>query len=179
MPSTDIINKLLALATIGGQIFIVAGIIYAIYQRKNKENRLIQFFAHNAIFFSFIILLTAMVGSLVYSGIIGYPPCDLCWYQRIFSYPSVFMLGMAMVRREHKPVDYVIMLSVIGSIISLYHNYISLGGNSFLPCPAGGVSCTKLYVYEFGYISIPMMMLTAFALVIFLLAIQKKFSIAK
>lgn len=177
MPSTDIINKLLALATIGGQIFIVAGAIYAFVQRRKAHDIIIQFFARNAIFFSFIILLTAMVGSLVYSGLIGYAPCDLCWYQRIFSYPSVFMLGMGMVRREHKAVDYVIMLSIIGSIISLYHNYISLGGESFLPCPANGVSCTKLYVYEFGYISIPMMMLTAFALTIFLLIIQKKFTI--
>lgn len=176
---TPLTNQILSILTIGGQIFVAFGILYAIYQRKNKENKLIQFFARNAIFFSFIILLVAMVGSLIYSGVIGYAPCDLCWYQRIFSYPSVFMLGMAMVRREHKAVDYVIMLSIIGGIISIYHNYISLGGTSILPCPAGGVSCTKLYVFEFGYITIPMMMLTAFALVIFLLAIQKKFTLAK
>lgn len=175
----DIINKLLALATIGGQVFIAIGILYAIYQRKNRENVVIQFFVHNAMFFAFVILLTAMVGSLIYSGIIGYTPCDLCWYQRIFSYPSVFLLGMGIIRREHKIIDYVLMLSIVGSIISLYHNYITFGGESILPCPADGVSCTKLYVYEFGYISIPMMMLTAFALTIFFLAIQKKFTMAK
>lgn len=175
----DLINKLLALATIGGQVFIAIGILYCVYQRKNRENPVIQFFVHNAMFFAFVILLTAMVGSLIYSGIIGYAPCDLCWYQRIFSYPSVFLLGMGIIRREHKIIDYVLMLSIVGSIISLYHNYITFGGESILPCPADGVSCTKLYVYEFGYISIPMMMLTAFALTIFLLAIQKKFSTAK
>ena len=179
MPSVDLINKLLAIATIGGQIFIVIGTIYAIIERKKANNAIIQFFARNGMFFSFIILLTAMIGSLVYSGVIGYAPCDLCWYQRIFSYPSVFLLGMGMIRRDQKIINYVLMLSIIGSIISLYHNYISLGGESFLPCPATGVSCTKLYVYEFGYISIPMMMLTAFALTIFLLIIQKKFSTAK
>ena len=176
---TPFLNQIFALLTIGGQIFIVIGIIYAIAQRKNKENTLIQFFVKNAYFFAFIIQFTAMVGSLIYSNIIGYAPCDLCWYQRIFSYPTVVLLGMAIMRREQKIVDYVLALTIIGTMISIYHNYISFGGESLLPCPANGVSCTKLYVYEYGYVTIPMMMLTAFALTIFFLMMHKKFTLTK
>lgn len=170
------LNKTLALLTLGSQIFIAVGIIYAIFQRKNKQNDVIQFFVKNTLTFTFIILLSASLGSLLYSNVIGFEPCYLCWYQRIFTFPSVILLGMAIVKKDEGILDYVLGLSLVGITISLYHNFIYYGGTSFIPCPATGVSCAKLYVYEFGYITIPLMMLTTFALVIFLILLHKKFS---
>lgn len=173
--STALLNQILALLTIGSQVFIVVGIVYALIQRNQKGDFILRFFSSYAMFFAFLVALGATVGSLVYSDVLGYEPCNLCWYQRIFVYPSVILLGMAMIKKERNIIDYVLALSIVGTVISLYHNYISFGGNAVLPCPANGVSCTKLYVLEFGYITIPMMMLTAFALMIFLLVIGKYF----
>lgn len=174
--TTLYLNKILALLTIGSQVFIAVGIVYALLMRKRKDDPIIQFFVKNTITFTFIILLSATLGSLLYSNVVGFEPCYLCWYQRIFTFPSVILLGMAMVKKDKGILDYVLGLTIVGTLISLYHNFISFGGSSFIPCPATGASCTQLYVYEFGYITIPMMMLTAFALVIFLIVLQRKFS---
>ncbi len=62
--------------------------------------------------------------------------------------------------------------SVIGALFAAYHNYMyywNSGLDAF--CQLGGmqVSCVKRYVFEFGYVTIPMMALTAFALIIMLL----------
>ena len=43
----------------------------------------------------------AMAGSLYYSEVAGFPPCEYCWYQRIAMYPLVVILGIAMVRRDY------------------------------------------------------------------------------
>ena len=43
----------------------------------------------------------AMLGSLYYSEVAGFPPCEYCWYQRIAMYPLVVILGIAMVRRDY------------------------------------------------------------------------------
>lgn len=42
-----------------------------------------------------IIALIAMIGSLYASEGLGFYPCELCWYQRIFMYPLVIILGIA------------------------------------------------------------------------------------
>ena len=45
----------------------------------------------NHILLSFIISLTATLGSLFFSEIMQFIPCSMCWYQRIFMYPLVFI----------------------------------------------------------------------------------------
>jgi disulfide bond formation protein DsbB len=77
--------------------------------------------------------LFSWVGSLIYSGVIGYAPCDLCWYQRIFSYPSVFMLGMAMVRRGTR-LSIVIMLHHWRHYIDLSQLHLPGGTSILLSC---------------------------------------------
>ena len=41
----------------------------------------------------------ATLGSLYFSEIMKFEPCVLCWYQRIFMYPFVLWLGIAVVKR--------------------------------------------------------------------------------
>ena len=114
-------------------------------------------------------------GSLFYSEIAGFDPCKLCWFQRIFMYPLAILLGLALIRKDFKFTFYPFALTLIGAIISLYHNTIYYGGISIFPCePFGlGVSCTKVLVMEFGYVTIPLMALTAFLLIILLLNAQR------
>ena len=56
----------------------------------------------------------AMAGSLYYSEVAGFPPCEYCWYQRIAMYPLVVILGIAMVRRDYGIRRYVLPLASIG-----------------------------------------------------------------
>ena len=43
------------------------------------------------VFLAFLISVVATFGSLFFSEIMNFIPCSLCWYQRIFMYPLVFL----------------------------------------------------------------------------------------
>jgi disulfide bond formation protein DsbB len=46
-----------------------------------------------------IVAATAMAGSLFFSQVLGWLPCEMCWYQRIAMYPLVFLLFIGIMRR--------------------------------------------------------------------------------
>jgi len=78
----------------------------------------------------------------------------------VFIYPSFVLFLIAIFRKDRNIFNYVLPLSIISGIIGAYQSYVNLGGNSILPCTAAGSACSKVYVLEFGYITIPMMSLT-------------------
>ncbi|MBX4200688.1 disulfide bond formation protein B [Candidatus Parcubacteria bacterium] len=168
-------NKILALGTIAGQVLVVLGVVYLLFLRK-KQFAVVTFIQKNALMLAFLISLASVLGSLFYSEIVGFPPCDLCWIQRIFMYPLVVVLGFATINKDRRLIKYALASSVIGALVSAYHNYMyywNSGLDAF--CQLGGtqVSCVKRYVFEFGYVTIPLMALTAFALIIMLLIFYK------
>ena len=117
----------------------------------------------------FIASLGALLGSLSYSEIVGFPPCDLCWIQRIFMYPQAILAFIGIVKKEKTIVDYLLPLSILGAIVSLYHSLVHwrLVSGSFLACTSSVTApCAKVYVLEYGYITIPFMAFTAFAYLI-------------
>ncbi len=117
---------------------------------------------------SFLVAFTGTALSLVYSEIIGFVPCYLCWIQRIFLYPQVIILGLALWKKTKDAAIYCSVLSVIGGIIALYNFYgQSFNPNALPECDAlGQVSCAVRYFVEFGYVTIPVMSLTAFLLIL-------------
>jgi disulfide bond formation protein DsbB len=129
-----------------------------------KRSSFLDFVEKHFLIIGFLISLAGCLFSLVYSEIIGFPPCELCWYQRIFLYPQVFIFGLALWEKDKKMIKYAMSLISVGFIISVYQNFIYyFGENSNVPCDASGVSCYKHLISEFGgYISIPMLALTAF-----------------
>lgn len=120
----------------------------------------------NLLFLAFAAALLAMFGSLYFSEIRQYEPCELCWYQRIVMYPFVVLLGIATVKKDYGIAFYTMILSAVGGIISLYH--YGLQKVSFLAdtAPAcGRVPCTGQYINWLGFITIPFLALTAFIIV--------------
>jgi disulfide bond formation protein DsbB len=111
--------------------------------------------------------LLAMLGSLFFSEILKYPPCVLCWYQRIAIYPLALIFAIAILRGDRKVYLYALPLAVIGAIIALYHNllYYGIVPESIAPCQAG-VSCTTKFIEFFGFITIPFLSFCAFAVII-------------
>src|SRR5690625_4843170 len=110
--------------------------------------------------------LVAMIGSLFYSEILGYAPCDLCWYQRILMYPLVIIYGAALIKKDIKIALPGIFLSGLGMIVSVYH--YSLQKVSFMQKADGfcrDVSCTLQYENYLGFITIPFLAGTAFILI--------------
>ncbi|WP_091704133.1 disulfide oxidoreductase [Anoxybacillus pushchinoensis] len=109
------------------------------------------------------VALIATLGSLYFSEVLKFIPCELCWYQRIFMYPQVFLLGMAFVRKQFIIARYTLMLSIIGGTISLYHYLIQkvpFFRNTAPSCSI--VPCTGDYLNWLGFITIPLLALIAF-----------------
>lgn len=122
---------------------------------------------------AFITASGAVAASLIYSEVAGYAPCVLCWWQRVFLYPLVPLFGLALLRTDRGAVRYGWALAVPGALLALYHtvlSYISTDG----ACDPSGVSCAARYVWEFGYITIPLMSFTAFVLVLAALFVARR-----
>jgi len=129
-----------------------------------KKNKYLAFIDKHYLTLGFLISLFASIFPLVYSEIINFLPCYLCWWQRVFMLPLVLIFGTAIWHKDRKIVKYVLPIMSVGFLISVYHNFMYyFGETSSLPCDASGVSCYQQLVSEFGgYISIPMLALTAF-----------------
>lgn len=116
---------------------------------------------------AFFISLVAVSGSLFYSNVVGFEPCFLCWWQRIFIYPFAVLFLVAWIKVDRGVFRYAVPLAIIGGLISLYHTWIQATGYSPIPCEAAA-SCTQLFVNAFGYITIPSMALSVFAFILLL-----------
>ncbi len=114
---------------------------------------------------AWLVALASLVGSLYYSEIVGYPPCSLCWYQRIAMYPLVVILAVAARRRDRSVVRYVMPLVVIGGLIAGYQYVLGyLGDIEVFGCTLD-VSCTERYIWQFGFVDFPFMSLIAFSVI--------------
>ena len=116
----------------------------------------------------------AMAGSLYFSEIANFPPCTLCWYQRIARYPLVLILGIAAIRRDIGIRVYAIPLAAIGAAISLYHYVLEWFPEIDTGACVVGTPCTTVWFREFGFISIPFLALVAFLLIITFLLIPPR-----
>jgi len=126
---------------------------------------------------AFLVVAASALGSLFYSEVIGTPVCDLCWYQRIFMYGLVLLLGTALMRRDKTIAIYGIIFSLAGAAIAFYQwtmQLFAVYGVATLPCPSTGPSCATVYVFEFGFLTIPFMSLTAFLLTALFLAYTRR-----
>ena len=104
------------------------------------------------------VALLATSGSLYYSEVLGFPPCRLCWYQRVLMYPQVVLFGVGAWRGSPDLLYASLLLTVLGAGVAAFHSYyqVALGGS------CGVISCATVYVRLFGVLSIPNQSLVAF-----------------
>ena len=70
---------------------------------------------------------------------------------------------------------YSIALSILAGSAALYPHYLQMGGTSVLPCPASGAGdCAQRIIFEFGYITLPLMAATLFAFLIVLMLFVRR-----
>ncbi|MDQ3244945.1 MAG: disulfide bond formation protein B [bacterium] len=146
------------------QTLSVLTLVLLFVLKKGQKNKYLDFIDKHYLVLGFVISLSASVFPLVYSEIINFVPCYLCWWQRVFIVPTVFIFMSAIWHKERKIVKYVLPIVSVGFLISLYHNFnYYFAETSNIPCDASGVSCYQQLVSEFGgYISIPMLALSSF-----------------
>ncbi len=127
------------------------------------------------VFVCWLIATISTLGSLFFSEIMGFPPCVLCWYQRIFVYPLVLIFSVGLFPFDKGVVKYALPLALAGWFIALYHNLLYSGiiPENIQPC-SQGVSCTERYIDLFGFLTIPMLSLLSFSTITALLFILKR-----
>lgn len=165
---TATLSILTMLADIGIIFIILCFII------PSLKKQILPFIQKYAIKLAFIISAGAVIGSLFYSEIIGFEPCELCWFKRILMYPQPLILGIALAKKHTNVRDYILPLSILGMIIAGIHYYIQISETSSL-CPESdtAISCVQRLVFEFNYITIPIMSFTVFAFIALLMISQK------
>lgn len=114
---------------------------------------------------AWLIALLATVGSLFFSEVMQFPPCVLCWYQRIAIYPLVLIIGTGIILRDQRMKYYALPVCLSGLLIAIYHNLLYYGviPESAAPCTEGA-SCTETHIEWLGFITIPLLSLAAFAI---------------
>ena len=171
--SSQVMARFFALLTIVADVSVLASLaVWALRSRSGRaatsHARAREFLATHGLRLATLVALTCTVGSLYLSEVANYVPCKLCWYQRIAMYPLVPLLLVAAVRRDLWIRPYVVVLAALGGLVSLYHvaeERIGWLQEHGVACDLAN-PCSFRWVDEFGFITIPLMAGTAFALII-------------
>ena len=138
----DVLFALMAFAA------IVIGLVFGFLSRSPQRPALVS----AALPVAAAIATVSMLGSLYYSEIRGFTPCELCWYQRIAMYSLAIILVVAVVRRDTHIAPYAATLSVIGFGISTTITCRCLVGaipaGSTPPVPCGGLTRSGSYRFR-------------------------------
>lgn len=132
----------------------------------HKGDRIMTKKMENLLLFMWVVASTATMGSLYFSEVRGYEPCELCWIQRIFMYPLVIILGIAFIQKNARIAGTTLALSIFGGAISLYHYTIQKVDFMSESAPTcGRIPCTGEYINILGFITIPFLALVSFTLI--------------
>jgi disulfide bond formation protein DsbB len=167
--TANLFFSLLALVALAGGVgLVIAGVTAAV--SSNPRARLAEWLAGSwdrLLVVAFTIAAVATAGSLYYSQVAHFIPCELCWYQRICMYPLVIVLGVGALRRDDDVVWIALPIASLGLVISGYHvlieRYPSLEGN--FECSLTQ-PCTSPYFREWGWMTIAGMAFCGFLAIV-------------
>ena len=164
--SVLVLNNAFAILSLVALVAAVGLLIYRMVKGPEAAGLL----GGNAIWLAWTVALVCTVGSLIYSEVIHFVPCRLCWFQRIAMYPLAIILLVGAIRRETVVRYYALPLALTGLAVSIYHNLVqlnpSLEGGSCDPLNP----CSARTIEVFGFIDIPFMAAAGFILISVLLA---------
>lgn len=144
----------------GGIALLFAAFVLAFDYLTNRT--LQPLIARYGILLAFLATLAGSILTLIYSEIFGFVPCGLCWLQRVFLYPQVFLLGVAIAIKDRQVALYGLVLTIPGIVVSLYQHYLQMGGPEVVGCPTAGGDCAKRILFEFGFMTFPLLSATLF-----------------
>jgi disulfide bond formation protein DsbB len=129
-----------------------------------------------ALWLGWIVAAVTTAGSLYYSLVAHFVPCELCWYQRICAYPLAAILLVAALRRDRRVWVYVLPLTIVGATIATYHTQLQAFPAQQSFCSTL-TPCTTRYVWEFGFVSLPFEALTCFCFVTAMVLVARLVSV--
>jgi len=137
---------------------------------KNKNQQVLW-----PIFLCWVIASFSTMGSLFFSEIMVFPPCVLCWYQRIAMYPLVLIFCIGAFQPARTTFAFSLPLVLTGWLIALYHNLLhyEIIPENASPC-LEGVSCSTIYINWLGFITIPILSFVSFSIMLGILIHLKR-----
>ena len=167
--SFETMRTFFALAALLANVLVIVIVVAGIAGRGRKRSGL-AVLAGAELWLAAGVAVIATLGSLYLSEVVHLVPCKLCWYQRIAMYPLAVILPMAAFRQDARARLYVVVLAGAGGAISVYHRliqaYPSLDTGS---CSVTGPSCSAPLIKMYGFVTIPYMAMSAFALILALM----------
>jgi disulfide bond formation protein DsbB len=118
------------------------------------------------VFLAWLVAAVSTLGALFLSEVVGVPPCVLCWYQRVFMFPLVFVLAVGLFPFDPRVLRYAAPLAIGGWLVAAYHVLLTWGviPETLSPCTQG-IPCSKVEAVWFGFITIPLLSLLSFSLI--------------
>jgi hypothetical protein len=175
---TDTVTLFLALLAVVAQVAVVAFVVLAVGRRfsatlRRAGDRIVAEVGPQALGLAAAVAAVCTAGSLYLSEVANFPPCRLCWYQRIAMYPLVPILAVAAIAKAYWIRPFVAAVAAVGASISIYHllveRYPTLESSSCDP----DNPCSIIWVERLGYLTIPTMALSGFLLILVLMAIAR------
>ncbi len=120
-------------------------------------DRLRAFIDDHAQHLMLVVAAVATGSSLYYSEVVGFTPCEFCWFQRTMMYPLAVILFAAAITRSRIGSQFVFVLALIGLGLSIYHYQLQLFPAQGQVCTGSEVPCSGKYINEFGFVTIPFM----------------------
>ncbi len=122
--------------------------------------------AWTLVFAAWLVAAVSTLGALFLGEVMGLTPCVLCWYQRIFIFPLVFVLAAGLAPFDPKIVRYALPLAAAGWLVAVFHLLLASGfiPENITPCTQG-VPCSKVQIEWFGFVTIPLLSVAAFSVI--------------
>jgi disulfide bond formation protein DsbB len=119
--------------------------------------------AWTLVFGAWFIATLATLGALFMSEVMGFAPCVLCWWQRIFMFPLVLILALGLFPFDPKVLRYALPLAMIGLLVAGFHVLLTMGiiPETMAPCRQG-IPCNTIQVEWFGFLTIPLLSFLTF-----------------
>jgi disulfide bond formation protein DsbB len=176
--TVDTVSLFLALLAVVAEAATAAAIVLAVGGRFSPTLRRIgrqaaDAVAPSALSLAAVVATVCMAGSLYFSEVAHFPPCHLCWLQRFCMYPLVPILWFAVWRQARGVRPLAAALAVIGACISAYHVALERHPEWESSVCDPKNPCTLIWVKRLGYLTIPTMALSGFALILTLLAVSR------
>ena len=167
---TEAATLLFAFLAVSAELAVLAAVVLAVAGRWSPtvaawRRELATWVGPDALRLACVVAAVCTAGSLYLSEVANFRPCFLCWVQRGFMYPLVLLLAIAAWRRAYRTGIVLAGVAVLGGTVSVYHilveRFPTLESSACDPTNP----CSLIWVERFGYLTIPTMALSGFALI--------------
>lgn len=179
---TETTTTFFALLAVLAQLVVAGTLVLVVLARfvptvDRVRARVVAVVGPQAVALAAVVALVCTLGSLYLSEVAHFVPCRLCWYQRYAMYPLVVVLALAALTGRRSLRILGAVLATVGASISIFHVLVERFPSleSSTSCDPTN-PCSLIWVEHFGYLTIPAMALSGFALILTLLAIASSTS---